>query len=1154
MRGIPFLIAALLFSAGPGSAGAFISEFLAINKGPDVDDLELTSDWIEIHNPDATAVELSGWTLTDEPAQRAKWTFPAVTIPAGGYLVIGASGMDRRTATEPLHTNFTLSGSGEFLGLYPPAGNCASCFQPYPKQFSGYSYGRAGDGATGYLAIPTRGSANAAAALTGYTLDTHFNVERGFYSLPFTVALTCDTPGAMIRYTTDGSQPDESSALYASPVNISATATLRARAFSANRLPSNTDTQTYIFPSGWATQPAGPASYPATMGNSAAFTGAKDRAVYGMSTAITDSAAYSSLMLPALTQTLPVLCITGRVPELFGDASIQGDLRSGDAEVAVGVEFFNPLNTGERFAARGSLQAHGGAVRDMAKKGFRIDFSGGTGDGPVSFPLFAGAVSETFDQLVLRPGGHDSYTIRSRDGNLDTNDVPFHASYLRDQFLRRTENEAGLLSPRGRYVHLCLNGLYWGLYDLHERPNAEFFADRAGGNPAEWDVLHHSNTNSSSGLNQVVDGTDEAWDTLQSLCSFPITTNAKYNQLTNLLGPERYIDHLLIRMWGGDHDWLGPVAVPTITGNAAAFNAKNWYAVRNTRTTSPGAWRFFTWDGEITMGNHLLISHLVDRDSTLPGLFWPAVNMRKLDMDFTGIAQSGTPAAPWNALRAHPEFRLNVADRAQRLLFNGGLLSPQAAAARVNALISELDLPMVAETARWGAAAGAGLSFVNGVLTRSWTSTPQMTRNTHWRPEVAWIRSTFAVQRAEILRDQLRARGLFPHTEAPPITLTNNEVSLSSVSGGTIYFTLNGADPRVPLVGSLDTEAQVYTAAFAAPSGRFTVNARVQSDTGEWSPLVEKTFTTAVPPTPASLAITEVYYHPTAPSADEIAAGFHDRNQFEFLEITNVSNALVALETLRFAAGIDFDFAENSTVHDLSAGASLVLASNSAAFALRFGNTLTPAGIFQHGTKLSNNGERIKLVTRAGAVIAEFNYDDEGTWPAAVDGGGHALELLAPFSGTSEDDGDHWRSSLPTPGSVRSSLAFTDWLSDYFTVTEIAAGILTAEDADPDGDSLTNLMEYYTRLNPRRQSSAPVKLSPPAAGGVRFTWERRSDASGITGVTQISSNLESWINAASSAGLAVSNVHTDRGTVLQTLEFTPDARLRQFVRLKVTRP
>lgn len=1155
-----FLLSFVLCTALSAAAAPVINEFLAINHGPSFDDFSETSDWIEIRNPGPGSVDLEGWTLTDEPDLPAKWTFPAVMLGEGELLVVRASGRDLRNAGQVLHTNFTLSGGGEFLGLYSPANVAATVWQPYPTQFSGISYGFASSGgALGYMTVPTPGVDNELEVLSDSVRDTHFSVERGFFTAPFSVALTCDTPGAVIRYTLDGSVPDESSALYAGPVSITTTKAMRVRAFKAGLLPSNVDTQTYIFPAAWKAQPDFPAGFSQSWGSFNATT--KTLADYGMNPSVTNHATYGPLVIPAMTQTFPVVCITGGAAEIFGDGGIHGDLRNTDSEVPVNVEFFNPLAAGEKFTARAGLNAHGGAVRNYAKKGFRLDFTGVNGDGPLEYPLFAGSPVESFDQLVLRTGGHDSFTVQVRGGAPDNNDLAFHASYVRDQFLRRTELAAGLLSPRGRWVHLCINGLYWGLYDLHERPNAEWSAEHAGGPVAAWDVLHHNNASSSLGP-QLLDGTMDDWNVLQTLSANPVVTDAAYQQLAALVGPESFIDHLLIRMWAGDHDWMGPAYMPSstqgTTADVAVYSGKNWYAARGSRQVPAGPWRFFTWDGEISMGNHLLFRWF-DGLTTPAGLDWP--HLREVNLDVTGIARANTPAAPWNALRSHPEFRLKVADRAHRLLHNGGLLSPAVAAARLEAMRVELDPVMVSESARWGGVAGIGFRFVNGSIHRTWDNDGNVTftRDTHWRPEIAWLRDTFAAERAGFLRNQLAARGLWPATEpvsiSPPGGSRDDVVNITlTAPAGDIYWTWDGTDPRVEFTGAVAAGAQLYTAPFPGletPGVAYTVKARALNG-GEWSALTEVHFTvTTAAPTPGALAITEIHYHPVDATPEEAAVlGFSDGDAFEFLEITNVSNDTVKLDSLRFAAGVDFDFAQHSAVRELGPQSSLVIGSNEDAFREHYG--FAPAGVFANGTHLSNSGERLKLVTADGVVIADVTYNDAGEWPATADGSGRSLELLAPFSGTVEDDADHWRASTAsggTPGTV-GGITYAAWLGDYFTAAEIADPLVTGALTNPEGDGMANVTEYATRTNPRKSSNHPVKVAALPGGGVRFTWERRADAADVAGVLQVSTNMQSW-QAAGGAGVTVSEAGSTRGTIQQTVDCTAATGIR-FARLRVT--
>ena len=125
-----------------------INEFLAENTGVALNDEDgFPADWIEIHNPGAAA-SIDGYHLTDDPTNLTKWTFPDVTIPAGGHLLVYASGKDRSTAGLPLHSNFSLDIDGEYLALVKPDGiTTVTLFSPeYPEQYPDVSYGNATGG------------------------------------------------------------------------------------------------------------------------------------------------------------------------------------------------------------------------------------------------------------------------------------------------------------------------------------------------------------------------------------------------------------------------------------------------------------------------------------------------------------------------------------------------------------------------------------------------------------------------------------------------------------------------------------------------------------------------------------------------------------------------------------------------------------------------------------------------------------------------------------------------------------------------------------------------------------------------------------------------------------------------------------------------
>jgi hypothetical protein len=88
---------------------------MADNKHTLADEDNQFSDWIELYNSGSTTVNLAGWALTDDPTHQAKWTIPATNLTAKGFLVIFASGNNRAISGAPLHTDFSLKASGEYL-------------------------------------------------------------------------------------------------------------------------------------------------------------------------------------------------------------------------------------------------------------------------------------------------------------------------------------------------------------------------------------------------------------------------------------------------------------------------------------------------------------------------------------------------------------------------------------------------------------------------------------------------------------------------------------------------------------------------------------------------------------------------------------------------------------------------------------------------------------------------------------------------------------------------------------------------------------------------------------------------------------------------------------------------------------------------------
>ena len=137
---IIFFISTVLFLEFRAQSSPVINEFLALNKSTIYDEDGQSSDWIEIFNPNQSAVNLEGYYLTNDSNNLEKWRFPNVSIAEGEYLIVFASGKDRDNGE--LHTNFKISKLGGYLGLVDPDGKTVvSEFAEFPVQFENFSYG-----------------------------------------------------------------------------------------------------------------------------------------------------------------------------------------------------------------------------------------------------------------------------------------------------------------------------------------------------------------------------------------------------------------------------------------------------------------------------------------------------------------------------------------------------------------------------------------------------------------------------------------------------------------------------------------------------------------------------------------------------------------------------------------------------------------------------------------------------------------------------------------------------------------------------------------------------------------------------------------------------------------------------------------------------
>jgi hypothetical protein len=289
----------------------------------------------------------------------------------------------------------------------------------------------------------------------------------------------------------------------------------------------------------------------------------------------------------------------------------------------------------------------------------------------------------------------------------------------------------------------------------------------------------------------------------------------------------------------------------------------------------------------------------------------------------------------------------------------------------------------------------------------------------------------------------------------------------------------------------------------------------------------------------SNIVISEIMYNPAPPSASEIDAGFADPNQFEYLELLNISTNPVDLLGMSFGTGINFDFSDASLTVLEPGGRALVVKSQ-AAFEQRYGIDLRNliAGEFAADTSLASSGERLTLNGELG-VIRNFTYNDKHPWPNSPDGMGPSIVLIGAESNPDHSQGSNWRASTAALGEPGTSGA-----SPF-------SGDPTA---DGDGDGLSAFAEHAFGTSDSDTGDGSILQTTIAPdGSISVTYPVNLAAEDAIISMEQSTDLVIWTPAAPAFQLE-NEVHNGDGTATFTFysiaPAAPGSRL--FVRLKVT--
>lgn len=467
-------------------------------------------DWIELYNPTAKPLPLAGYTLTDDLTVPDKYKLPDVTLEAGGYLLIYAT---EKPVEGMLSTGFALNGSC-VAALYSPKGDMLDRIRLTELPVN-VSKGRTkGSSAFVYYTEPTPGGENGAGLARIAAAPTADRASGQYNDGGLTVTLSGE---GTIRYTTDGSVPTASSSRYAGPITLNKTGVLRAVCQSDGAVDSPVSTFSYILNENHTVDVVSLVSDP--------------DGLFGEKNGIYATGSGASSSFPYL-----------------------GANFWKDWERACTVQLL-PKGEETGFSVNCGVSIFGAYSRAYEKKSFKLRFRDIYGAGKLNYPVFANRDFSSYESLVLRAGGQDTFRCLMKDD------------------LTTTLADGILDVMASRPIILYINGAYYGTYYIREKISADFIASHYNVSPESVDLLQANGYTVNAGSNK------EWLSLMDYVKTHDLTVEANYHYVTDRIDEQNYIDYLIAELYCGNTD----------QGNIRFFRSSE----------GDGKWRWILYDTDM---------------------------------------------------------------------------------------------------------------------------------------------------------------------------------------------------------------------------------------------------------------------------------------------------------------------------------------------------------------------------------------------------------------------------------------------------------------------------------------------------------------------------------------------------------------------------
>ncbi len=478
-----------------------INEVQASNIYTNLDnDFYAHSDWVELYNPSDKAVDVSGYSLSDDKSGVKKWLIPTGTvIKAKNYLVIWAD--KKNTKGKSLHADFSLSSKGETLTLKGKAGELLDTFK-FGKQEADVSTAKLNNKIV--FMEPTPGKKNTASVATNERSKVpNFSTQSGFNDTVLSLTLSSvAASNTSIYYTLDGSLPTKKSNLYTQAIKLEKTSVVRAISAEQGKFSSKPVSHTYFI------------GHTTTLPIISLVT--DDKNLYDNKIGIYVDG-------------------TNGIPLTQCDATETTAVNyANEWSRPVDIEYLNPTTGLSEFSVSADLGISGQCSRKDDKKSFEIEMDSKYGSKFLNYKLYQSKDLTSIKDFKLRTGnkGFEIADILSASivsaGKLN---IDYQAYQTAEMFM---------------------NGVYWGVYNIREKKGGDYLKSNYPAiSKKKVDIIKNADT--------VKRGDRKDYDALRTYLrnlDLKLTNPTDYQYVIDRIDESSFIDYTAFMIYNGNFDWV----------------------------------------------------------------------------------------------------------------------------------------------------------------------------------------------------------------------------------------------------------------------------------------------------------------------------------------------------------------------------------------------------------------------------------------------------------------------------------------------------------------------------------------------------------------------------------------------------------------------